>query len=154
MNDKHFDEPRRCAASEIKLLRLDLLPKGNAVCEDIGSEWSPAQPTENLSPARAAQVLKVEEWAPASVVRKRFRVLQLRYPPEQFPAQHTEWRPSSELLGTPRARLNWYWQSGLVPRMWSEAVRTEGSLWDSESVEEPLAPQTALAKLASWWLEG
>jgi hypothetical protein len=39
----------------------------------------------------------------------------LRFPPEQFPAQHADWRPAAELLGEATNRLNWYWQSGLTP---------------------------------------
>lgn len=146
-----FDNPRRCATSDIKLLRLDLFPRGDSVCDDIGCEWSPAQPTENLSPARAAEVLKLEEWALPSQVRKRFRLLQLRYPPEQFPLQHVEWHPSAELLGNPRARLNWYWQSGLIPVVWSEAPVTSGSLWDAEAVESPMDPLLAFARLERYF---
>ncbi|MES2615247.1 MAG: hypothetical protein V4591_07525 [Bdellovibrionota bacterium] len=107
--------PRRCAASEIKLLRLDLFANSKSACEDIGCEWNHAQPAETLSPARAAALLEVEIWARQSVVKKRYKTLQLRYPPEQFSHKHTDLRPAYELLSNPRRRLNWFWQSGFVP---------------------------------------
>jgi hypothetical protein len=49
--------------------------------------------------------------------------------------KHIEWRPSVELLGNPRARLNWFWQSGFVPIPESEQAFSEGSLWDRENAE-------------------
>lgn len=63
-------EPRRKAAVDIKLLRLELFPRGRTPCEEISHEWSPAQPTENLSPEAAAALLRIEIWAPQSVVRE------------------------------------------------------------------------------------
>lgn len=107
--------PRRSATSDIKLLRLALMPRANSICEEISHEWTHAQPAETLSPAKAAAALGVEVWAPQSVIKKRYKTLQLRYPPDQFVEQHVEWRPSAELLGNPKVRLNWYWQSGFVP---------------------------------------
>jgi|GEM_PF-648287 len=140
--------PRRRATSDIKLLRLDLLPRGVSPSEDIGYEWSPAQPTESLSPARAAESLGVEEWAPVSEVRKRFRALQLRYPPEQFSSRHIEWRPSAELLGNSRARLNWYWQSGLVPEFHTQKAPGASVMWNSQSCEPALTACEALRRLS------
>lgn len=138
--------PRRRAASEIKLLRLELLPRGRSPCEDIGFEWSSAQPTENLSPEKAARALGVEEWAPQTVVRKRYRTLQLRYPPEQFTEKHIELRPSADLLGHAKMRLNWYWQSGLIPTFWSQVPASEKTLWDESSVEKEISPGQALRR--------
>ena len=115
--------PRRCAASEIKLLRLDLFSHSKSICEDIGNEWNHAQPAETLSPARASEFLGVDVWAVQSVVKKRYKTLQLRYPPEQFSEKHLDWRPSYELLSSPRKRLNWFWQSGFIPEN-GEAVMT------------------------------
>lgn len=114
-NEEKLWVPRRSATSDIKLLRLSLIPKVNSICEEISHEWTHAQPAETLSPAKAAVALGVEVWASQSVVKKRYKTLQLRYPPDQFVDQHIEWRPSAELLGTPKVRLNWYWQSGFVP---------------------------------------
>jgi len=96
---------------------LELIPRGKTPCETISHEWSPAQPTENLSPELAAASLKVDVWSPQSTVRARYRKLQLRYPPEQFTEMHLHLRPAYELLSEPVARLNWYWQSGLIPLM-------------------------------------
>jgi hypothetical protein len=141
-------EPRRRAASDIKLLRVELIPHGVSPCEDIGFEWSPAQPTETLSPERAAASLGVEEWAPANAVKKRYRTLQLRYPPEQFTERHVEWRPSAELLGSPRARLNWYWQSGLVPEFHTSFSPEQSSIWNVATREGALSPAIALARLS------
>lgn len=106
---------RRFALVDIKLLRLSLVQKEESPCLGLSIEWIPAQPSENLSPFVAARHLGVHPWALASEVRRRYRQLQLRYPPEQFSDRHTDWRPSAELLADPVARLNWYWQSGLVP---------------------------------------
>lgn len=108
-------EPRRRASVDIKLLRLELIPRGKTPCETISHEWSSAQPTENLSPEMAAASLKVDVWAAQSVVRDRYRKLQKRYPPEQFSDKHLHLRPAFELLSEPVVRLNWYWQSGLIP---------------------------------------
>ncbi|MEY3903674.1 MAG: hypothetical protein RL189_2980 [Pseudomonadota bacterium] len=140
-------EPRRRAAVDIKLLRLELLPRGRTPCETISHEWSPAQPTENLSPDHAAAALKVEVWAAQSVVRERYRKLQMRYPPEQFPEKHSILRPAAELLGDPVMRLNWYWQSGLIPVMWSEQSESESPLWNVESCRGPVTPLRALESL-------
>ena len=145
----HFAiEPRRRANSEIKLLRLELIPRGKSPCEEIGFEWSPAQPTENLSPEKAAGALQVEVWASQSQVRQRYKKLQMRYPPEQFPDRHVEWRPSAELLGSPVARLNWFWQSGLIPLFSTSAAPEQNSLWNIESVEQLLEPSLVLGRLA------
>lgn len=141
-------EPRRRAAVDIKLLRLELIPRGRTPCETIAHEWSPAQPTENLTPDAAAQALKVEVWAPQSIVKERYRKLQLRYPPEQFPERHTNLRPASELLSDPVIRLNWYWQSGLIPVMWSEASAEESPLWNRDTCAGPVTPESALASLS------
>jgi hypothetical protein len=108
-------EPRRRASVDIKLLRLELIPRGKTPCETISHEWSSAQPTENLSPEMAASSLKVDIWAAQSVVRERYRKLQKRYPPEQFSDMHLHLRPAFELLSEPVLRLNWYWQSGIIP---------------------------------------
>ncbi|MEN9810687.1 MAG: hypothetical protein RLZZ488_2254 [Pseudomonadota bacterium] len=140
-------EPRRRAAVDIKLLRLELLPRGRTPCETISHEWSPAQPTENLSPDHAAAALKVEVWAPQSIVRERYRKLQMRYPPEQFPEKHSILRPAAELLGDPVVRLNWYWQSGLIPVMWSEQTESESPLWNVESCRGAVTPMLALQSL-------
>ncbi|WP_338637102.1 hypothetical protein [Spirobacillus cienkowskii] len=139
--------PRRRAASEIKLLRLELIPKGKTPCEEIGSEWSSAQPAENLSPSKAALCLGIEVWAPQSVVKKRYKTLQLRYPPDQFVEKHIEWRPSAELLGNPRSRLNWFWQSGFVPLPESKLEFKEGSLWDKNNAEPEIDSRLALKRL-------
>jgi hypothetical protein len=146
MTDEHAMGPRRRASSDIKLLRLDLLPRGESPCEGIGVEWSPAQPTENLSPDKAAAALGIEIWAPQSVVRKRYRSLQLRYPPDQFGERHIDWRPSAELLGNPTARLNWYWQSGLVPNIASHLPAHSQPLWDQAAVEPPITASLAIAR--------
>jgi hypothetical protein len=146
MTSLHALQPRHRASSEIKLLRLELIPKGQSPAEDIGVDWSPAQPTENLSPDKAAQSLGIEVWAPQSVVKKRYRTLQLRYPPEQFSQRHLDWRPAAELLSSPRARLNWYWQSGLIPNPWSAVAFSEDQLWDSESAEPPINAAVALER--------
>lgn len=139
--------PRRRAASEIKLLRLELIPKGKTPCEEIGSEWSSAQPAENLSPSKAALSLGIEVWAPQSVVKKRYKTLQLRYPPDQFVEKHIEWRPSAELLGNPRSRLNWFWQSGFVPLPESHLTFKNGSLWDKENAELAIDSRLSLQRL-------
>ena len=139
--------PRRCAASEIKLLRLDLFSHSKSTCEDIGREWTHAQPAENLSPARAASFLGVDIWAPQSVVKKRYKTLQLRYPPEQFIDKHIDWRPSFELLSIPRKRLNWFWQSGFVPLADSQQNYVEGSIWDKENVEPVMTSREVLRRL-------
>lgn len=141
-------EPRRRAAVDIKLLRLELLPRGRTPCETISHEWSPAQPTENLTPDDAAAALKVEVWATQSMVKERYRKLQMRYPPEQFPERHTTLRPAAELLSDPVVRLNWYWQSGLIPVMWSERSADESPLWNVDSCRGAVTPQSALASLA------
>lgn len=141
-------EPRRRAASEIKLLRLELLPRGKTPCDGIGFEWSAAQPTENLSPAKAGASLNVEIWALSSDIRKRYRTLQQRYPPEQFMERHVDWRPSAELLGNPTARLNWYWQSGLIPTFESQLAPERAPLWNRTSVEPALDALTILERLS------
>lgn len=120
-------EPRRRASVDIKLLRLELVPRGKTPCETISHEWSPAQPTENLSPQLAAASLKVDIWSAQSTVRERYRKLQLRYPPEQFTEMHLHLRPSFELLSEPVARLNWFWQSGLIPLMGEASTNTDSS---------------------------
>lgn len=141
--------PRRRATSDIKLLRLELLPRGVSPCDDIGFEWSPAQPTESLSPRKAAESLGVEEWALSSQVKKRYRALQMRYPPEQFMERHVEWRPSAELLGNPRARLNWYWQSGLIPEFHTARMPEDSPSWNVRTLEPALDPLSALRRLSS-----
>ncbi len=153
--NNYFDEkyaenlfvPRRRAASEIKLLRLELIPKGKTPCEEIGSEWSSAQPAENLSPSKAAACLGVEIWAPQSIVKKRYKTLQLRYPPDQFVEKHIEWRPSAELIGNPRSRLNWFWQSGFVPLPESSKEYKEGSVWDKNNAEPMIQSVLALKRI-------
>ncbi|NBO37319.1 hypothetical protein EBU99_01915 [bacterium] len=137
-------EPRRRAAVDIKLLRLELLPRGRTPCETISHEWSPAQPTENLTPDAAAEALKVELWAPQSVIKERYRKLQMRYPPEQFPERHIVLRPAFELLSDPVVRLNWFWQSGLIPIMWSERSIEESPLWNKISCPQALNPELVL----------
>ncbi|APJ03171.1 hypothetical protein [Silvanigrella aquatica] len=144
--------PRRRAASEIKLLRLELIPKGKTPCEEIGSEWSSAQPAENLSPSKAASCLGIEIWSPQSVVKKRYKTLQLRYPPDQFVEKHIEWRPSAELLGNPRLRLNWFWQSGFVPLAESSLDYKEGSIWDKENAEPGICSRLALKRIKEYYL--
>lgn len=147
-----YIEPRRRAAVDIKLLRLELIPRGRTPCERISHEWSPAQPTENLTPDAAAAELKVEVWAPQSMVKERYRKLQLRYPPEQFPAKHTSLRPAFELLSDPVVRLNWFWQSGLIPLMLSTSnADNEQSLNNSTSLQ-PLTPLQALDALVESFL--
>ncbi len=145
--------PRRRASSEIKLLRLELVSHGHSPCEGIGVEWNAAQPTENLSPESAAAALGVEIWAPQSVVKQRYRTLQFRYPPEQFSERHLEWRPAADLLGSPRARLNWYWQSGLIPNPVSAAKPSESTIWDEESAEPAIDADVAVQRFAKIVLE-
>ena len=147
MNENAITVPRRCAASEIKLLRLDLVAHSKSTSEDIGRDWNHAQPAENLSPIVAAQHLGVETWAPQSIVKKRYKTLQLRYPPEQFDFKHLDWRPSFELLNRSRNRLNWFWKSGLIPLAQSLQEKTECSLWDTESAEPATTCQIALRRL-------
>lgn len=107
--------PRRYALVDIKLLRLGLIGEDFRMILGLSVNWEPAQPSENLSPMLAAEHLKSRSWERASVVRARYRKLQLRFPPEQFPDRHVHWRPAAELLGSPLRRLAWYWQSGLIP---------------------------------------
>ncbi len=163
LNETHYWPPRRRASGEIKLLRLELVVRGQTPCDGIGVEWSLAQPTENLSPESAAAALGVEIWCTQSGVKNRYRTLQLRYPPEQFSERHLEWRPAAELLSSPRARLNWYWQSGLIPHPSSKIPGTGtgtdavgaaeglamGVLWDSRAVEPILDSQTAIQRFAN-----
>jgi hypothetical protein len=153
-NDDHlpgknfrWELPRRRASSDIKLLRLELYPKGVSPSDGIGVEWSPAQPTESLSPSAAARALGIEEWAPVSVVKARFRTLQLRYPPEQYSSKHLEWRPSSELLSNSRARLNWYWQSGLIPQFFTNETPERSPLWNTSTIEPPMNPTVLFSLL-------
>jgi hypothetical protein len=141
-------EPRRRAAVDIKLLRLELVPRGRTPCETISHLWSPAQPTENLTPDAAAEALKVEVWAPQSVVKERYKKLQMRYPPEQFPDKHSFLRPASELLSDPVLRLNWYWQSALIPVMWSEKAARECPIWNHDTCCAPVSAPSALASLS------
>ncbi len=148
INEDKGPVPRRCAASEIKLLRLALLPHLKSLCEDIGNEWNHAQPAQTLSPAKAAASLGVEIWASASVVKKRYKTLQSRYPPEQFMDKHIEWRPSFELLSNPRRRLNWFWQSGFVPVPQTESLSQAHSLWDRDSAEGILTSKEVLSRLS------
>ena len=140
---------RRRPDSEIKLLRVELQPKGISPIEGLGFEWSPAQPTDTLSPKKAAEVLGVEEWACSSIVKKRFRALQLRYPPEQFSENHLQWRPAAELLSTPLNRLNWYWQSGCIPWPTTHKTALENSLWNVESVFEPPTPASYFSAVSA-----
>ncbi len=140
--------PRRCAANEIKLLRLELYPHPKSFVEDIGTHWNHAQPAESLSPSQAAKSLGVEIWAPASVVKKRYQQLQRRYPPEQFMDKHIEWRPSFELLSQPVRRLNWFWQSGFIPYPDSELPANDNLLWDEKSVEPSLTSKFVLNVLS------
>lgn len=150
MQEDNIIVPRRCAASEIKLLRLDLFSHSKSFCEDIGHEWTHAQPAENLSPAKAAAFLGVEIWAPQSVIKKRYKTLQLRYPPEQFAEKHLDWRPSFDLLSNPRKRLNWFWQSGFVPFAESSKEKTAESIWDKENAEPAMTPQEVLKRLSNY----
>lgn len=147
MYDENIIVPRRKATSEIKLLRLELIPKGRTPCEEIGNEWSSAQPAENLSPTKAASCLQIETWSPQSLVKKRYKNLQLRYPPDQFVEKHIEWRPSAELLMNPKERLNWYWQSGFIPLPISKLEYYEGSIWDKENTEPTIDCKLALKRL-------
>jgi hypothetical protein len=142
-NDPHGEagirrKRRRFALVDIKLLRLSLVQKEESPCLGLSVEWIPAQPSENLSPFVAAQHLGVHPWSLVSTVKQRYRKLQLRYPPEQFSDRHTDWRPSAELLSAPLARLNWYWQSGLVPG--SECM---------EGMKDTFKPQAAEASVGS-----
>lgn len=100
---------------DIKLLRLPLQPSSDSPFEDIDWQWSPAQPTQILSPQKAAEDLGLNEWDKTTLVKKRYRTLQLRYPPEQFPQKHAKYRPAFELLSNATTHLNWYWQSALIP---------------------------------------
>lgn len=127
----YYQWPRNKASTEIKLLRLELLPSGRSPCEEIGSDWSPAQPSENLSPEKASELLGCSIWSLKSEVKKRYKTLQMRFPPDQFIDRHSDWRPAAELLGTPRKRLNWFWQSGLIPVY-------------SENSEQVISSQTVL----------
>lgn len=140
-------EPRRRASVDIKLLRLELVPRGRTPCEHISHEWSSAQPTENLSPEAAAAQLKIEVWAPQSVVKDRYRKLQMRYPPEQFPVQHTQMRPAFEMLSEPVVRLNWYWQSGLIPLMTSKVMRDAHCLWNEDVSQQFITATQALSEV-------
>jgi hypothetical protein len=106
---------RRKAFVEIKLLRLGLIAKPNSPCEEIDDHWLHAQPALNLSPEKAAASLAVDVWSYQSTIKKRYQTLQVRYPSDQFMEKHIEWGPAAELLGNPIMRLNWYWQSGLIP---------------------------------------
>jgi len=107
--------PRRKAHVDIKLLRLSLIARPHSPCEEIDDRWMDAQPEINLSPDRAAQILGVEQWAYASVVKKRYLILQTRYPADQFMEKHVKWAPAAHLLSIPKERLNWYWHSGISP---------------------------------------
>lgn len=127
--------PRRRAAADIRLLRLELFPKGFSPVDDIGIDWSPVQPAESQSPQLAAKQLGVETWAPTSVVKARYRTLQLRYPADQFPEKHMLWRPAFELLSNAKKRLNWYWQSGLDCDFESNTPSRQDTMWDCTSVE-------------------
>lgn len=140
-------EPRRRAAVEIKLLRLELLPRGRTPCETISHEWSPAQPTDNLSPDDAAEALKIDVWAPRSLVKERYLKLQMRYPPEQFPEKHTMLRPAAELLSNPVLRLNWFWQSGLIPLIWADQTAEKCPLWNIDSCRGVVTPELAILSL-------
>jgi hypothetical protein len=107
--------PRDKPASEIKLLRVELMPKGISPVEEVCSDWSPAQPTESLDPTTASLKLKLTPQAMASEVELRYRKIQERFPPQVHSEMHFELRPCYELLSNPTARLNWYWSSGLIP---------------------------------------
>lgn len=106
---------RRKAHAEIKLLRLSLIAKPNSPCEEIDDQWVHAQPALHLSPEKAAASLGVQIWDPVSIIKKRYQTLQRRYPSDQFMDKHIEWGPAAELLSHTKERLNWYWQSGLIP---------------------------------------
>ena len=110
-----YQKQRRWANEDIKLLRLELCSSAPSPFDLLGADWSTAQPTESLSPQAAAQALRVSPWASAGSVLDRYAQLQKRFPPELFFQKHVVWRPSAELLGEPVRRLNWHWQSGLVP---------------------------------------
>lgn len=127
---------KRKKSPPIQLLRLELRAPPDSLCEWIGFVWSPAQPTESLSPRRAAEILGVEEWAQSSEVKKRYRKLQLRFPPDQFPEKHMQLRPAYELLADPTARLDWYWKSGSTPEYSASSEAREDLLWDADSVKE------------------
>lgn len=143
--------PRRRASADIKLLRFELQAQGHTPSEGIGVEWCVAQPTENLSPQSAAAALGVEVWAPQSVVMQRYRTLQLRYPPEQFSERHLEWRPAANLLSSPRKRLNWYWQSGLIPNPSSKIPATPNVIWDAQSAENPISAAQAVERFVQFF---
>lgn len=136
--------PRRRAAADIRLLRLELFPKGFSPVDDIGIDWSPVQPAESLSPKLAASQLGVETWAPTAVVKARYRTLQLRYPADQFSEKHMLWRPAFELLSNAKKRLNWYWQSGLDCDFDSSLPAKDDAIWDSSSVESAPTAQSVL----------
>lgn len=138
---------RRRVSAEIKLLRLSLVPGPKSFCEEIGDDWIHAQPEENLSPAKAAAYLGIEEWAPSSAVAKKYETLQRRYPPEQFPNRHVDWRPAADLLSNPKLRLNWFWQSGLIPNPNSKEPHSALKIWDENSVEKPLTPIEILKRM-------
>ena len=139
-------KPRRRSQSEIKLLRLDLKTRGDSPTDFIGFEWSSAQPMESLSPLKASEYLKVEQWAPRSLILKRYRKLQLRFPPEQFTELHINCRPSTELLGEPEMRLNWYWQSGRIPFFYTD-IDDKSQVWNKHTVEPEVSPDFALKQL-------
>ena len=110
-----FQEPREKPASEIKLLRVELLPKANSPFLWLGHEWSPAQPSDSLNPENAARKLKIPLWGKPSEANKKYEILQKRFPPQLYDELHSDLRPSCELLANPSARLNWFWSSGLIP---------------------------------------
>jgi hypothetical protein len=110
-----FQEPRTKPASEIKLLRVEITPKANAPFELLGHDWSPAQPSDSLTPMDASVALGVPLWDLESRFQKRYHVLQKRFPPQVFDEMHWKLRPSAELLSDVNLRLNWFWSSGLIP---------------------------------------
>ena len=100
--------------AEIRLLRLALTPPQNSYFDNISSVWTPAQPTEDLSLGLASECLDIDVWAMPSAVAKRIQTLRKRFPADQFIEKHSDWAPAAALLGSPRNRLNWFWQSGLI----------------------------------------
>jgi len=144
-----FLEPRRIPSADIKLLRLSLFAEPSTLCDTIGESWTSAQPTENLSPEKAAQILGVHHWDLCTFIQKRFRKLQLRYPPEAFPEKHVLFRPAAELLSSATKRLNWYWQSGLIPLPATSHEEDENhATWNKNRIE----PQVTVPYLFDLWL--
>lgn len=112
---QHYEPIRVKPNADIRLLRLALIPDSDSVYDFISDTNSVAQPTDNLSPELAGKALSISPWSVASEVKLRISKLRMRFPPNQFLEQHSQWVPASYLLELPKNRLNWFWQSGLIP---------------------------------------